>query len=115
MRKSDKLREIYAELRSTGIEAPASDMIRLAHIILRAYGVDDDDVDEFGRPRDGRSIVRMPVDEAMTDGGWRVLEYEARRNGSIDDLEPDQVEGFRRQAQRLSGAQWHYQPPQEPI
>jgi hypothetical protein len=113
MRRSEKLKEIYAELRATGIEAPASDLIRIAHIILRAYSGEDEATDEFGRPREGRSLADLPVDKAMEDGGWRVLEHEERRSNNIDDLDPERLESFRHQAKKVTGTQWHHQPPQD--
>lgn len=113
MRRADKLREIYAELRASGIEAPAADLIRIAHIILRAYAGDDETIDEFGRPRDSRMLSGMAVDDAMRDGGWRVLDYEASRSRGIDDLGPEELASFRRKARKVLGTPWHYQPPQD--
>lgn len=109
MRKVDKLREIYAELRAAGLEAPASDLIKLASIILHAYGSDDYEIDAFGVPREGRSLIRMPLDQAMGDGGWRVLEFEARRGRCIDDIEVEELAALRQTARKVFGPQWHYQ------
>jgi hypothetical protein len=113
MRRSEKLRQIYRELRLAGVEAPASDLVQIASLILRAYSGDTDEVDDFGVPRDTRSLVHMPVDSAMEDGGWRVLEFELKQSRSIDDLDPERLHYIRRIARKVIGSPWHYQPPQD--
>lgn len=87
MRKPKRIRMIYAELREVlGPSVPASDLLKVANVILRAYNTDVSDSDGFGRPGFNRSIVSLPLDEAIADGGWRVLEFEqSERPDSFHD------------------------------
>ena len=113
MRRSEKLRQIYLELRASGVEASASDLIRIAHIILQSYAGETDQLEDFGVQRETSPFVHMPVDSAMDDGGWRVLEFEFKRSGRIDDLGVDQLHKVRLRARKIIGSPWHYQPPRD--
>lgn len=87
MRKPELLRRIYAELKE-GLPSnvPAADVLRLASQILRSYKAPHDYLSEFGRTIDQRSFFSLPVDEAMSDGGWEVAAFERKREpGWVDD------------------------------
>jgi hypothetical protein len=87
MRKPDLIRAIYSELRrNLGPDVPAGDALRLAHFIVRSYTEERDSLADFGEAKVGRSLLYAPVDEAMNDGGWRVMEYECSSAGGGDDL-----------------------------
>jgi hypothetical protein len=112
MRRSNRLRAIYFELRhAAGTEVSAGDLLRLAHFILKSYGVDKDELADFGKPRDSRAFYALPVDEAMRDGGWQVLDFEEHRAFGIDDLEPPELALLKFSIQRFLGPQWQMQIP----
>jgi len=108
MRRTATLRVIYSELRSIpGIEAPAGDLLRLAQLILDSHDpVSDEGLDVYGRPRESRTFFSLPIDEAMKDGGWRILDFEAHRNFVIDDLDFCDSEALRIGIERILGPQW---------
>lgn len=88
MRKPELVRAIFAELRSTLTpDVSDGDALRLAHLIVRSYTEERDLLADFGRAKASRSLFYLPVDEAMNDGGWRIMEYE--RSGAGESLEPD--------------------------
>jgi hypothetical protein len=110
MQKPARLRAIFSELRrAAGPEAPAGDLIRLAHLILRAYSTDIDELDGFGRPVDNRAFFALPLDFALRDGGWRVLCFEAKRGFQIDDMDPADLAILKVHIQRFLGPQWQQQ------
>ena len=80
MQKPQLLRAIYAELRTTlGPDVSVGDAVKLAHLILRSYQDDDNGADGFPKDYSTRSLPHRAVDEAMNDGGWRILEFEEKR------------------------------------
>lgn len=86
MRKPALIRALYAELRQMlGDEVSSGDVLKIAHHFLRAYTDAPDELAEFGVAEDGRAFASLPVDEAMKDGGWRVLSFENRRQSSWAD------------------------------
>jgi hypothetical protein len=114
LRKTDKIRAIFRELRkASGPEIPAVDLLRLAHLIVRTYYLEDEaktEVIAAGRSR--LTLENMPVDKAMSDGGWHVYFFELERE---DRLARDSVEA--RQAKKRAiqiylGASWPHQPVQ---
>jgi len=111
LRRSDKIRQIYSELRSTGVEGSASDLIKIANAILRTYAGEEDSDDFLSAPVDSKSFVDRSVDNAMADGGWRILEFEETRRRSIDDCSITELREIRRKAHKLIGNTWHHQPP----
>ncbi|TGT56613.1 hypothetical protein EN813_042405 [Mesorhizobium sp. M00.F.Ca.ET.170.01.1.1] len=112
MRKSDKLREVYKEIRRVvGTTVPAVDIVRLAHLILRSYQEDDADVDEYGRPADSRAFPYLPVDEAMSDGGWKVLLFELRAAADTDRLDADAAIKLNRRLENFLGPEWQSRFP----
>lgn len=76
MQKPALFRAIYSELRrGLGQEVSSKELLAIASHILRAYA-DDAPLVDHPDARDSRSFATLPVDRAMDDGGWRVLEYE---------------------------------------
>jgi hypothetical protein len=87
MRKPALIRAVYAELRAMlGDEHSAVDLLKMAHLMVSAYADPLDELAEFGVAREGgRAFVALPVDEAMSDGGWQILSFERKRHGSWAD------------------------------
>ncbi|HEX4159096.1 MAG TPA: hypothetical protein VHY79_11520 [Rhizomicrobium sp.] len=111
MRNPARLRAIYFELRkATGSDVPAGDLLRLAHVILKSY-VDDEDVrdDSLREPGPDRAFAALPVDEAMKDGGWRVLHYELKRDSDIDHVSPEELCELRVHIRKFLGPEWPQQ------
>ena len=109
MQKPALLRAIYAELRNgLGPDVPGSDLIKLANVILRAYTHDEEQLD-YGTPAPNRSFASLPVDEAMRDGGWRVLEFESMRAFLIENLETEALTALRPLIEKFLGPEWRYQ------
>jgi hypothetical protein len=112
MRKSDQLREVYKEIRSVvGATVPAIDVARLAHLILRSYHEDEDEIDEYGHPTDSRAFLYLPVDEAMRDGGWKVLLFEMRSSADIDRLDSIATTMLNRRLESFLGPEWQNRFP----
>lgn len=116
MRKPDLLRGIYAELRrGLGPDVPANDLLKLAHVILRSY-TDDGKQDDYPSTTSARAFVSLPVDEAMRDGGWRVLEFERMRGILVDNIDSDTVADVRPLIEKYLGPEWRYQQtPTDPL
>lgn len=107
MGSAAKIRAIYAELRSAiGDAAPAWELLVLAHAILKSFAPDFDELGPFGRPREGRVFFALPLDEAMEDGGWRILNFESHRNFDIEDVDSQDFPALTVEIQQFLGAQW---------
>jgi hypothetical protein len=107
MGSAAKIRAIYAELRSAiGDIAPAGELLRLAYAIAKSFAPNLDELGLFGRPREGSAFFALPVDEAMDDGGWKVLNFETHRNFDIEDIDPQDVPPLQVEIQRSLGPQW---------
>lgn len=106
------LRAIYHELRgSLGPTATAGDVLRLAHLLLRSY-VDDlpPDADPGYETRRGsKPFSSLPVDVAMSDGGWRVLEYESELMMSLRDRDISALARLRPLIEKHLGPEWQHQ------
>lgn len=98
MRKPELLRRIYAELRD-GLpeEISSGDVLKIANQILRSYQSPKDLLQEFGQVVDQRGFFALSIDEAMSDGGWAVADFERRRDPGwvdseyeIEDLDREQ-------------------------
>jgi hypothetical protein len=110
MNKPALIRAIFAELRySLGPDVPAGDLIRLANLILRAHTEDKDGLDEFGRPSEGQSLGALEVDKAMSDGGWRILAYEAQPREYFDDIDQGLLGAIRPLIEKYLGPEWQHQ------
>ena len=111
MRKSVKIREIYRELRyATAGTASAIDLIRLAHLILKSYNFEDDSSFKFQDQVKLREISFLPLDEALSDGGWRILNFEQQDRKTLDD---ERVSQYRDEIERLLGSEWPNQLPRD--
>lgn len=110
-RKSDKIRVIFKELRkAAGPDVPAADLIRLAHVIFRAYNHEPEEKDgRFGTPRFRPSIENMPVDTAMKDGGWAVLFFEREYTDVFAFETREKRLNVQRAVQKYLGEQWPHQ------
>jgi hypothetical protein len=109
MQKPSLFRAIYSELRnSLGPEAPGAELLRLAHLILRAYTADTGKIDENDWAYKGRSLVSLPVDEAMRDGGWRILEFENENLSTIDDRDNTVLVAIRPLIEKYLGPEWQH-------
>jgi hypothetical protein len=112
VRQPARLRTIYGELRrALGADAPAGDLLRLAHVILRAYNEEGVEPDGFEEAAESRAFLLQPVDKAMSDGGWRVLEFELERATGPDDIDPEQLADLRRYIERFLGPEWQQRIP----
>jgi hypothetical protein len=112
MQKSAQLRQVYQEIRRVvGTTVPAIDIARLAHLILRSYHGEDEEADDYGLPADSRAFLHLPVDEAMRDGGWRVLLFEMRSSADSDRLDPPEVALLNQYVARFLGPEWQSRFP----
>jgi len=86
MNRPAKLRAIYKELRNVlGAATPAIELLKLANAILQTYTDTDLETFEDRRGAGGVPIFARAVDHAMSDGGWQILDFEARGGGAFDD------------------------------
>lgn len=107
MQKSTRIRVIFRELRQiVGNDVPASDLVRLANFILRSQTEATQERDEFGRPSDKTAFFRLPIDEAMRDGGWRILAYEQEQLDDIDLYSVKKALLVRAYVSKYLGAEW---------
>jgi len=109
MRKPDLVRAIYVELRrNVAKDIPDGDILRLAHLIVRSQLEERDLLADFGRAGIGHSLLNAEVDEAMSDGGWRILEYEVGCRGVAENLDPTQSYAARTLIERYLGPEWQH-------
>ena len=107
IRKSDLVRIIYTDLRqNVASEVSDADLLRLANLIVQAHGTDPNLIAGFGIAGVSRTLLSLPVDEAMDDGGWRVLFFEAVNTPDDDEA------GFGRNhftvIRNLLGPEWRH-------
>ena len=105
MTRAQLVKEIYWELRSSGIPGTARELLRMADFLVRSHSGEIGSLNDFGRVVDSRALPLLPVDVVMADAPWRVLEFERRRNSQFD---PDAPEVFaaRARIKKLLGAGW---------
>lgn len=105
MRRSQVVKTIFWELRAAGVEGSAKDVLRLAHFIVQSHAGEVGRLDDFGRVVDSRALPHLPVDLVMSDGGWRLLEFERSR---AVDHDPDAAERYstRSRVRKLIGSLW---------
>lgn len=110
MRKPGLIRAVYAELRTMLGDTHASgDLLKMASLLVSAYQDPFDEMAEFGVAYDGRSFSSLPVDEAMGDGGWRILYFESKRHVSWRDLrDPVIVSRLTEILNRKLGPEWQH-------
>jgi hypothetical protein len=110
MRKAQLLKEIFAELRAgLGPEVAASDVIKIAHVILRSYSEEIDNHAQIYFGRSHHNFSSMPVDLAMKDGGWRIMEFELENNSKLDDINPAKRNALRHLIEKHLGPEWQHQ------
>jgi hypothetical protein len=116
MQKPALFRAIYAELRLTlGKEVPSAELLKLAIVILRSYSIERDGAPEDGRIGTSRSFVSLPVDEAMKDGGWRVLDFEATQSYCKDDRDAGALTALRPLIEKYLGPEWQHPSLTRPL
>lgn len=105
MQRSKVVRSLFWELRAAGVEGSAKDVLRLAHHILQSHLGEIGRSDDFGRVVDPRSLPFLPVDLAIADGGWRLIDFE---NSRATYLEVEAVDEVVRHSKlkRLLGSIW---------
>lgn len=109
MQRPALFRAIYIELRSTlGREVPAADVLKLAFELMRAYAIDQDGLPTDNRIGVSRQFVSLPVDEAMRDGGWRILDFEERQVYSKDDRDAGALTALRPLIEKYLGPEWQH-------
>lgn len=109
MRKPDLVRAIYAELRDhVAAEVSDGDVLRMAHLIVRSHTAEHDLLADFGKPGAADAFYRSPVDVAMNDGGWRVMEYETRNFGRRDDFDVARHRRVTNLIERYLGPEWQH-------
>lgn len=109
MQKPALLRTIYAELRATlGNEVPGGDLVKLAHMILRAYTEENFEDDGLREPREPRALMTLPVDVAIRDGGWRLVRFENSQQYSFDNIEPAHFARLRPILEKYLGPTWQH-------
>jgi len=88
----------------------SGDLLKMANLLVSAYQDPVDELAEFGVDQEGQSFSSLPVDEAMSDGGWRVLSFESKRQDSWRDLRnPVTVARITAILNRRLGPEWqHY-------
>ena len=111
VQKSARIRAIFAELRAAGVEAPARDLLRIANYILQTFGGEIPEDASLRDPSpDTRQFFTLPVDEAMKDGGWQILEFEARRQQTLEEMTPEARTTFINRIRKALGSEWQHQP-----
>ncbi len=110
MRKPALIRAVYAELRAVlGDTHSASDVLRMATLMVSAYKDPFDELAEFGISQESQPFYALPVDEAMRDGGWRILMFENKRATSwVDARDPIVVSIMTRVLNRRLGPEWQH-------
>jgi hypothetical protein len=103
-----QIRQIYVELKhALGDEVSAGDLLRLAALIVENYREPEKLDPTFGDGPRQTPFVELELDNAMKDGGWRILEYEGRAGMRFSDELPDNYFSERARIQRLVGrTQW---------
>lgn len=107
MQRPALIRAVYAELRaSLGAEAPGGDLLRLANLIVLAMAeaAEQDDLDEESA---SRAFITLPVDDAMSDGGWRILAHE-KGLGPLEDIGRNSGISLRLILNRILGPEWRH-------
>jgi len=109
MKNPELVKAIYAELRATaGRLVPAGELLKLAYVICQAFRAD------FVTPEEKKKSERtgwgdfhcLPVDEAMNDGGWNVLDFERTRMPLMEEIAPEQIMLTHAKLTRLLGHEW---------
>lgn len=112
MLKRNLVKAVYEELRasSAGTDVAAIDLLRLAQHIVRAYTDPDSAFEETERQREFRGFHQLAVDDAMNDGGWRILEFEHPGIVSYCDPSTTDITLRRYRIERYLGPEWRHPP-----
>lgn len=107
MREPLLVKLIYAELRETiGAELGKGAALRLAHLILEAnktyFASDELQVE----PEVDLPFHARPVDEAMGDGGWKILNFEVPKTLQSETLPYTARTYQRSRLKGLMGTEW---------
>jgi hypothetical protein len=89
--QTQKLRAIFAVFKEVyaGRKMPAGDMLRAAFSFIELYrALEIERYGDFGYPT-REAFFAAAVDRAMHDGGWRIMEYEAKIGMELSDDLPD--------------------------
>jgi hypothetical protein len=109
MRKSDIIRAIYAELRqNVAADVPDGDLLRLANLIVQSQLTEIDLLADFGRAGATRSFWSSDVFDAMSDGGWRILEFEGRTTSVRDDSDGAERRTLHHLIENFLGPEWQH-------
>lgn len=87
MGRPSQIRLIFTELRQV-LDSSYSDreLLRLASAIVIAHTAAGRLDDDYLTTSDViHSFFARPIDEAMTDGGWKILEFEMKRGTAFED------------------------------
>lgn len=102
-----RLLAVLQELRrAAGPEVPVGELLRLAAHIAKAAVTERDELAGFGRPGESRAFASLPCDEAMEDGGWRVLAFERQRHCCVDILDADERKHLEARLEHVLGPEW---------
>lgn len=112
MLKRDIVKAVYGELRasSAGTGVAAIDLLRLAQHIVKVYTDPDSAYEESERVVEFRGFHQLSVDEAMRDGGWRVLEFETPGMNMYGDASITDITLRRYRIERFLGPEWRHPP-----
>lgn len=108
MNKPAQIRLIYAELRRSLPDVAGGELLKIAHLFLRAYSEHPDDLSEFGLESEGRPFLTRPVDEAMSDGGWKILAFERERFTAVDRRTARDSARFNSLLRSFLGPEWQH-------
>lgn len=83
MNRPQQVRAIFQELRRTvGDRFSARDLLEQAATLVDLFTVPEDNT-RFELRTGGVPFEEWSLDVAMADGGWRILNYEYRRNPTL--------------------------------
>jgi len=108
LNRSQKLREVFAELKQfCGEKISAGELLRLATALIETYrNLDVERYGDFGYPKRD-PFFASDVDKAMSDGGWRILNFERKTGMALSDDLPDNHWAVQTRIQKLVGQiQW---------
>lgn len=98
MARISQVMKVYAELRHTldPSEYSAAQILQIAQLVVDSYHQSEAE-DHAGVVRIGPlSRMSWSVDLAMSDGGWRVLDWERKLGMAFSDDDPIEFQLYRR-------------------
>lgn len=104
-----KLLAALEELRRcVGPDVPVGQLLRLTAYISKVATTDQDELQGFGRPGEARALIALPLDDAMSDGGWRILAFERASECGVDRLDSDELEHLKPRPQWILRPEWQH-------